>query len=199
MTVQERTEGGYTKGVDKNGNTFYRDPNGHPVKQQSYAGSKGGKATAEKYDTIPEFDDEGNFSGGRKEPKEPPTPPPPPREPVTRVVATLKKDTDNTRGFVTNDSAIAKLEISGTFRRGEAPTDDQIKRRMNDILEATTGEDSGGFQMARETEFNVEKAPGRGSPHGWRSIGNDLDIEFTESGNEYDYDVDANQMEINDF
>jgi len=58
MTVQERTEGGYTKVETKNGVIRYHDPNGHPTNQQAFAGSK----QQEQYDTeITERDENGGI------------------------------------------------------------------------------------------------------------------------------------------
>jgi hypothetical protein len=69
MAVLERTEGGYIKEETSNGVIRHKDPNGHPVKQQAFAASKGGEATAEKYDTEVELGDDGKIKGSTKTPK----------------------------------------------------------------------------------------------------------------------------------
>jgi len=195
MTVVERTSGGYVKGVDKNGNTFHRDPNGHPVIQQSFAGSRGGKVTAEKYDTVPEFDDEGKFKGATKVPKDTGEIP----KDVTRVTATIKKYTDTTTGAGIGDSVTAKLEISGAFRPGNAPSDQAIKGRMEQIFKNTKPPDQKhGFEKAMEKEFSVEKAPSVGPAYGWNSVGDDLDIDF-DRGQSYEYDIDAKQKKLSGY
>lgn len=193
MTVQERSEGGYVKGVDTNGNTFYRDPNGHPVKQQSFAASK----QNEQYTTDIEQDPEtGEITGSEtvpKEPEEPPEkePPEPPRS--TRITATYKVET----GTVMHEGSASecKIEIGGNFLI--EPTDDEIEDIIKEI--ADQANETMAFVDERDVDtnsINIERVSQRRRETGWRK--GKLHIDNKGGWSPNPYEVDASQKRITD-
>lgn len=190
MTVVERTAGGYVKGVDKNGNTFYRDPNGHPAKQQSFAGSKGGQATAERYDTEVDLDpDTGKITGSRKRRKAPP--PPPPAENM-RVTGSMENETP-TKGWGAGDILHFDLEISGIFEPGEVPSDDDIRRMIRAVAADQTEGNSDDFD---DPDLDIEKVPTSAPATGW--FDGNMTFDF-EKGPTLDYEADPSQTRLGDF
>jgi len=193
MTVVERTEGGYTKAETKNGVIHHRDPNGHPVKQQSFAASK----QQEKYDTdITERDDEtGKIRDSETVETEEEEPPPPPEFPAKRITASFQTDTDDTTGQQRGDSVKVDAEIGGLFERRYAPTDDEIKEKMAQIQTAIAAQ----MPFVTDADINIEKTnvTARNQPRGWGSFaGRDsIDVSF-ESGYEKSYQVDPSQSQI---
>jgi hypothetical protein len=192
MTVVERTEGGYTKVETKNGVIQHRDPNGHPVKQQSFAASK----QQEQYDT--EVTDRDPETGQIKDSETTETEdeePPPPQFPAKRITASFQADTDDTTGQRRGDSVEVDAEIGGMFERRYAPTDDQIKDKMEQIQTAIATQ----MPFVDDADINIERTnvTAHDQPRGWSSFtGRDsIDVEF-ESGYEKSYQVDPGQSKI---
>lgn len=191
MAVLERTEGGYTKVQDKNGVVSHRDPNGHPVKQQAFAGSR----QQEKYDTVvTERDPEtGQIEQSYKERKEPPETFIPDRRNI-RVTATWKRDTNDTAGYGPGDVVTGTVEIGGVFSPRNEPTDAELIQRIHNILEDS---EVGGFmaQSFARMGTNVERRKTESDPTGFDPAVSNASISF-ERGKEHLYDVDAEQQQF---
>lgn len=199
--IVNETSGGYTKYETPTGGNYYRGPDGDTVPQTSYAASRGGEVTAEKYDM--DRDENGQFTGDREltepeptepEPTEPPEPPEPPAGPNVRVTGTLNVDTDEVRGYAGTDRTTVQIEIGGVFRPGTDPPDGDVKRKLSVLAE----EASEQLPFVEDYETNISRVDTQAAATGWRGGGLDITLEGTRD-HTYDYDVDPAQERIRDF
>lgn len=193
MTVVERTEGGYTKVETKNGAIQYRDSNGHPVKQQSFAASK----QQEQYDVeITERDEEtGEIQDSETGEVDEDVRVGPPAVDAARITASFNAETDDTMGSNQFDKVEVDAEMGGVFTEQDAPTNDEIKDKMKELRMVVSAQ----MPFVGDADINIERTPVRTQlpARGWGSFaGRDaVDIEF-DSGYEKSYEIDPVQTKI---
>lgn len=119
---------------------------------------------------------------------------PPPTERVERVIAVMKGEYDETKGFGAADSLDWKLEINGKFKPSSTPSDSEITNIMKEIAQQSQA--AMPF-IDPNTEVKIDKSTQQSYPGGWK-YGfpfSWLEVNFNQ-GNNYRYDVDPDSRQV---
>jgi hypothetical protein len=116
---------------------------------------------------------------------------------VVKITATCKYETRYRNQKHGMTSTKAKIEITGIFDKSDAPTDEQVKRKMRGLQKQANQQlpfvqDCTPNIDTDDYKTNIEK-------RGWQLPKSELTLDMEHAAKEYDYTADPEQTQIESF